>query len=399
MEKIRVEHLTKIFGNHPEKALELIAQGKLKDQIFAETRQTVGVYDASFTVQEGEIVVVMGLSGSGKSTLVRCLNRLIEPTAGKVFIDGQDVTALSKNELRQFRQKHLGMVFQNFALFPHRTVCENTEFGLEVQGVEAGKRREQAMKALEQVGLKGWENQLPAQLSGGMQQRVGLARALALDPDIMLMDEAFSALDPLIRRDMQDELLDLQDRVQKTIVFISHDLDEAIKLGDRIVLMKDGAIVQEGTAEEILTNPANDYVARFVEDVDMSKIITAESVMKKAVAVAFYPGDGPKAALRKMEKAGISSIFVRKDRHLEGLVTAEDAARAVQRGDKTLDAVLRRQIDRVSPDTPAIELFPMLAESSFPVAVVDAENRLKGVVIKGSLLAGIAATLKTEESD
>ncbi len=399
MEKIRVEHLTKIFGHHPEKALELIAQGKRKDEIFAETRQTVGVYDASFTVQEGEIVVVMGLSGSGKSTLVRCLNRLIEPTAGKVVIDGQDVTALSKNELRQFRQKHLGMVFQNFALFPHRTVCQNTEFGLEVQGVEAAKRREQAMKALEQVGLKGWEDQLPAQLSGGMQQRVGLARALALDPDIMLMDEAFSALDPLIRRDMQDELLDLQDRVQKTIVFISHDLDEAIKLGDRIVLMKDGAIVQEGTAEEILTNPANDYVARFVEDVDMSKIITAESVMKKAVAVAVYPGDGPKAALRKMEKAGISSIFVRKDRHLEGLVTAEDAARAAQRGDKTLDAVLRRQIDRVSPDTPAIELFPLLAESSFPVAVVDAENRLKGVVIKGSLLAGIAATLKTEESD
>jgi len=214
----------------------------------------------------------------------------------------------------------------------------------------------------------------------------------------MLMDEAFSALDPLIRRDMQDELLDLQERVQKTIVFISHDLDEAIKLGDRIVLMKDGAIVQEGTAEEILTNPANDYVARFVEDVDMSKIITADSVMKKVLAMAYYPGDGPKAALRKMEKAGISSIFVRKDRHLEGLVTAEDAAEAARRGDKTLDGILRRDIVKVSPDTPAIELFPLLAEQSFPVAVVDADNRLKGVVIKGSLLAGIAATLQTEET-
>lgn len=399
MEKIRIENLTKIFGHHPEQALKRIEQGKSKSEIFAETKQTVGVHDASFTVNEGEILVIMGLSGSGKSTLVRCLNRLIEPTAGRVVIDGVDVMALSEQELREFRQQHLGMVFQNFALFPHRTVCENTEFGLEVRGIEPGDRREKALLALEQVGLKGQENQLPSQLSGGMQQRVGLARALALDPDIMLMDEAFSALDPLIRRDMQDELLDLQDRVQKTIVFISHDLDEAIKLGDRIVLMKDGAIVQQGTAEEILTNPANDYVTRFVEDVDMSKIITAESVMKKALALANYPADGPKAALRKMEKAGISSIFVRKERLLEGLVTAEDAALAAKRGDKDLDRILQRDIVKVTMDTPAIELFPLLGEQSYPVAVVDDTDRLKGVVVKGSLLAGIAATLQTEETD
>lgn len=399
MEKIRVENLTKIFGNRPEQALKRIDQGKSKGEIFEETKQTVGVNSASFTVNEGEILVIMGLSGSGKSTLVRCLNRLIEPTAGRVVIDGVDVMALSEQELRKFRQQHLGMVFQNFALFPHRTVCENTEFGLEVQGAPPEDRHEKALRALEQVGLKGQEDQLPSQLSGGMQQRVGLARALALDPDIMLMDEAFSALDPLIRRDMQDELLDLQDRVQKTIVFISHDLDEAIKLGDRIVLMKDGAIVQEGTAEEILTNPANDYVARFVEDVDMSKIVTAESVMKKALALAYYPSDGPKAALRKMEKAGISSLFVRKDRHLEGLVTAEDAARAAKRGDKDLDRILRRDIVKVALDTPAIELFPLLGENSYPVAVVDDNDRLKGVVVKGSLIAGIATTLQVEEAD
>jgi glycine betaine/proline transport system ATP-binding protein len=283
-------------------------------------------------------------------------------------------------------------------LLPHKTILENAAFGLELRGDPREEREAKGMKALETVGLQGYEEQYPSELSGGMQQRVGLARALANDTDVLLMDEAFSALDPLIRRDMQDELLDLHDRLRKTIVFISHDLDEAIKLGDRIVLMKDGAIVQEGTAEEILTNPANEYVARFVEDVDMSKIITAESVMKRAVAVAEYPGDGPKAALRKMEKAGISSIFVRQEHHLKGLVTAQDAARAARRGDKHLDSILRRDIARVSPETPAIELFPLLAESSFPVAVVDADNRLRGVVIKGSLLAGIAATLQTEDS-
>jgi len=281
------------------------------------------------------------------------------------------------------------MVFQHFALFPHRTVLQNVEYGLEIQKVDPRTRSESAMRALEQVGLKGWENSMPGQLSGGMQQRVGLARALALDADIMLMDEAFSALDPLIRRDMQDELLALQEKVQKTIVFISHDLDEALKIGDRIVLMKDGYVVQQGTAEEILTNPANDYVARFVEDVDMTKIITAESVMLKPSAVAYYKSDGPKAALHKMRKAGISSIFVRRDGKLAGMVTAVDASEALKRGEKTLENIMIEDYKRVSPDTQAIELFPVLAETSYPVAVVDSEDRLLGVVIKGSLLAGI----------
>jgi glycine betaine/proline transport system ATP-binding protein len=282
------------------------------------------------------------------------------------------------------------MVFQNFSLFPHRTVLRNVEYGLEIQKVDLATRKDRAMQALEQVGLKGWEDSYPDQLSGGMQQRVGLARALALDADIMLMDEAFSALDPLIRRDMQDELLELQDRMQKTIVFISHDLDEAIKLGDRIILMKDGAIIQEGTAEEILTHPADDYVAKFVEDVDMSKIITAESVMRHWETVAYYKTDGPKAALRKMKKSGISTIFVRKDKHLEGIVSAEAAAEAIKRGDTTLEHIIDRNIHRVTPDTPAIELFPLLAESRYPVAVVSEENKLIGVIIKASLLAGLA---------
>ncbi len=396
MEKIIIEGLYKIFGPHPEKAMRMLNDGHSKDDIMEKTRHGVGVADASFVVNAGEILVVMGLSGSGKSTLVRCINRLIEPTAGKVIVNGEDVTRIGKKELRHFRQKHFGMVFQNFALFPHRSVVRNAEYGLEIQGVDTTKRREAAMQALEQVGLKGWEESMPDQLSGGMQQRVGLARALALDADIMLMDEAFSALDPLIRRDMQDELIDLQEKVQKTIVFISHDLDEAIKLGDRIVLMKDGFIVQQGTAEEILTNPANDYVARFVEGVDMSKVITAETVMKKYEAMAYLSTDGPKAALRKMEKAGISSIFVRKSGKLKGIVTARACRKAADRGEKNLAAILDTDIQTVAPDTPANELFPLLAEEPHPVAVVAEDGHLKGVIVAGSLLAKLSEVTNPE---
>ncbi len=379
--------------------MQMVKDGLGKDEIMEKTQHGVGVSDVSFDVNEGEILVVMGLSGSGKSTLVRCINRLIEPTAGKVIVDGQDVTGLSIKELRAFRQKHFGMVFQNFALFPHRTVLSNVEYGLEIQKIEPSKRKEASMQALEQVGLKGWEEAYPDQLSGGMQQRVGLARALALDADIMLMDEAFSALDPLIRRDMQDELIDLQDKVQKTIVFISHDLDEAIKLGDRIILMKDGEVVQVGTAEEILTNPSNEYVAKFVEDVDMSKIITAEKIMKKSETIAYYQTDGPKAAFRKMKTAGISKIFVRKDKKLAGIVTAKDAAEAIKRGDKTLENILIENIQRVSPDTSAIELFPMLTDNEYPIAVVNESNRLQGVIIKGLLLGALADSARVNGSN
>lgn len=389
-EKIAIENLYKIFGPHPEKAIKLLKEGQTKDQIMEKTKHGVGVADASFVVNEGEILVVMGLSGSGKSTLIRCINRLIEPTSGKVIVNGEDVTSLSPERLRMFRQHHFGMVFQNFALFPHRTVIKNVEYGLEVQNVDSNIRHERSMQALEQVGLKGWEDVYPAQLSGGMQQRVGLARALALDADIMLMDEAFSALDPLIRRDMQDELLALQESVHKTIVFISHDLDEALKLGDRIVLMKDGVIVQEGTAEEILTNPANDYVAKFVEEVDMSKVITAESVMVKPAAIASFKTDGPRAAMRKMKHAGISSIFVRHEGNLIGMVTADSVIEAIKKGEKSLESSLIKDLPMVSPDTRAIDLFQHLAELSYPLAVVDENQKLKGIIIKGTLLAALA---------
>jgi len=310
MDKIVIKNLVKIFGDKPEKALRLLRQGRSKKDILAETGQAVGVADVSFSVAAGEIMVIMGLSGSGKSTLVRCVNRLIEPTSGRIRIDGQDVAAMSQAELTQLRRTKFGMVFQDFALLPHRTVAQNVEFGLEINGVAPAARHDKAMAALAQVGLGGWEDRRPGELSGGMQQRVGLARALALDPDILLMDEAFSALDPLIRRDMQDELLSLQDTVKKTILFITHDLDEAVKLGDHIVLLKDGALVQTGTAEDILTNPATRYVERFVEDVDFSKVLSARSVMLPPGVTALARHDGPRLALHKIAEAGLAVVIV-----------------------------------------------------------------------------------------
>ena len=391
MPKIRVKNLTKIFGSNPGKGLELLHKGKSKEDIYKQTRQSVGIANVSFDVEEGEIVVVMGLSGSGKSTLVRCINRLIESTEGDVILDGQNLGELSSKQLHQVRLSKLGMVFQNFALFPHRTVLQNAEYGLEIQGMSATERQKKARKSLDRVGLKGWEDAYPKQLSGGMQQRVGLARALALDPDILLMDEAFSALDPLIRRDMQDELLALQEEMQKTIVFISHDLDEALKLGDRIVLMKGGKVVQIGTPEDILTNPANEYVERFVEDVDIAKVLTAESVMKKSEAVAHLRNDGPHAALRKMKLNAISSLFVvDKERHLVGIVSAEDTAGLVKQGSKDLTPAIRTDIVTVTVDSPATDLFELLKDLPYPLAVVDENKKLKGVIIKGLLLAAIA---------
>lgn len=392
MAKIYVEGLYKIFGPNPKKALQMLSEGKTKDEIMALIRHGVGVNNATFEVHEGEIVVVMGLSGSGKSTLVRCLNRLITPTAGKILIDGRDVLTMDEDELRQLRQRKMGMVFQNFALFPHRTVLENAALGLEIQGMERQERLKLAAEALSLVGLDGWRESYPRQLSGGMQQRVGLARALALSPDILLMDEAFSALDPLIRRDMQDELINLQERMRKTIVFISHDLDEALKLGDRIILMKDGAIVQIGTPEEILTHPADEYVARFVEDVDITKVMTAESVMKHSEAVAYLRTDGPRAALRKMRKHNIANLFVVDHTHqLVGIVSADSAAVLAQRGEGSLTEAICTDIKTVFPGTPAQDLFGIMADLPYPLAVVDEGNKFKGVIVRGTLVAALAA--------
>ncbi len=326
MSLIKVENLTKVFGKNPKQALRLLEEGKSKEEILKQTGNTVGVNRVSFEVEAGEIFVIMGLSGSGKSTLVRLINRLIEPTEGKVYIDEENLAVMDKRALRQVRREKLGMVFQRFALFPHRTILENTEFGLEIQGVSKEERSEKAKKALDLVGLGGYLHQYPEQLSGGMQQRVGLARALANDPEVLLMDEAFSALDPLIRKEMQDELLDLQAKMKKTILFITHDLDEALKIGDRIALMKDGSIVQIGSPEEILVNPVNEYVRQFVEDVDRSKVLTAKHIMKRPETIQIER-HGPTIALDRMLDEGLSSIYVTDaERNLKGYVTADEAS-------------------------------------------------------------------------
>ncbi|UII57117.1 glycine betaine/L-proline ABC transporter ATP-binding protein ProV [Cytobacillus spongiae] len=386
--KINVSNVTKIFGKNAKKAVSLLKNGESKQSILKKTGSTVGVNQASFEVHSGEIFVIMGLSGSGKSTLVRLLNRLIEPTSGEVSIDGKDIVKMNKEHLREVRRKKISMVFQKFALLPHRTVLENTEYGLEIQGVAKEERKQKALDALKLVGLEGYENQYPKQLSGGMQQRVGLARALANDPDILLMDEAFSALDPLIRKDMQDELLELQSSMEKTIVFITHDLDEALRIGDRIALMKDGAIVQIGTPEEILMNPSNDYVERFVEDVDLSKVLTASHVMKRAETVQI--DKGPRVALQIMKDLGISSIYVvDKKQNLLGAITADDAKRAVDQNEK-VENILQTDVLTVQSDTILTDLFEKVSVASIPVAVIDDTNRLRGILVKGAVIGALA---------
>lgn len=337
----------------------------------------------------GETFVLMGLSGSGKSTLLRCINRLIDPTEGTILIDGEDIVRMSQEELRATRRRKLGMIFQSFALLPHRTVLDNVAFGLEIQGIPVNERQRKAEEVLRTVGLGGYGASMPGELSGGMKQRVGLARALTSDPDILLMDEAFSALDPLIRRDMQDELLDLQQRLAKTIIFVTHDLDEALKLGDRIALMKDGAIVQIGTPEEILTNPENAYVERFVADVDLTRVLSASDVMRRPEPVAQCTA-GPRVALHLMEEHDIAGIFVvTRQRLLRGRVTLDDAARAVRRG-KEMKDILITEIPIVAPDATLSDIIPLIVESPHPVAVVDDAGRLRGVISRGAILAALA---------
>ncbi|MGW0424471.1 quaternary amine ABC transporter ATP-binding protein [Streptomyces sp. NPDC003015] len=336
--RLEAEQLYKVFGRRPHEAVDRLREGADREGLRAEGT-TAAVIDASFTVDPGQIFVVMGLSGSGKSTLLRMLNGLLEPTAGHVRFDGQDLTALTDRELRAVRAKKISMVFQHFALFPHRSVLENAAYGLAVQGVPKAERIERATNALELCGLGGWEKSWPDELSGGMQQRVGLARALATDADLLLMDESFSALDPLIRRDMQDQLLQLQQTLKKTIVFITHDLNEAMRLGDRIAVMRDGRIVQTGSAEDILVRPADDYVASFTKDVDRSRVLTASAVMDTDVSGA------------------------------------------------EADCGCAGDCETATPETPFTELCAMSARSTHPVAVLDEHRTLVGVVPQQRLVA------------
>ncbi|MGP7959204.1 quaternary amine ABC transporter ATP-binding protein [Sanguibacter sp. A247] len=384
MAAIRVENVYKVFGRRPQEAVRKLRAGASRDDI--RQHGTAAVIDTSFEVAPGEIFVVMGLSGSGKSTLIRMLNGLWRPTAGRVLLGDDDLATVSASRLRTLRRTTVSMVFQHFALLPHRTVLDNAAYPLEIQGVGKAERRERARTALELTGLGGWEDSLPGQLSGGMRQRVGLARALTADTDILLMDEAFSALDPLIRREMQEQLVEIQQKLGKTIVFITHDLNEAMFLGDRIAVMRSGRIVQIGTAEEILTAPADDYVAQFVADVDRTRVLTASSVMLRP-GVVLPVAAGPRRAARAMREAQVAAAFVvDRDRVLLGVVRDDDVVAAARAGATRLESLVSSEVATVDENTPLSEVFAPSAESVVPVAVTDAQGRLLGVVPRVTLL-------------
>lgn len=387
MTKIEIKDLSILFGPEKAKAKKMVKQGKSKQEILKETGCTIAVRNANLEIEEGEMFVIMGLSGSGKSTLVRCINRLNEPSMGEIWLSGRDITSLSDKELLQIRRKEMAMVFQHFGLLPHRTVLSNIAFGLELQGVPKEEREKKAYESIAVVGLKGYENQRVDELSGGMQQRVGLARALANDPEVLLMDEAFSALDPLIREQMQDELLDLQEKMKRTIVFITHDLDEAIKLGDRIAIMKDGEVVQVGTPEEILTDPANDYVTRFTESVDRGRVVTASSIMLTQPIVVRIRKDGPEAIIRKMREKRLYALpVIGADEQFLGEIRLKDVLRLRKEGVRDISSIVMKEVPSVLESMTVEDMLPLLPKVQQALPVVDENNRLKGVVSTSAII-------------
>lgn len=388
--KIAIDHVFKIFGETPQKALELVHQGCSKQEILERTGHSIGVFDATFTIEAGEIFVVMGLSGSGKSTLVRLLNLLIEPSAGRILVDDIDISRLTSSQLRALRRKDISMVFQSFALMPHMNVLDNTALGLELAGVGRAERQAQAALALEQVGLASWGASYPDELSGGMQQRVGLARALASDPSILLMDEAFSALDPIIRTEMQSELLHLQQVKRRTIVFISHDLDEAMRIGDRIAIMKDGQVVQVGTPDDILRNPANEYVRSFVRGVDAAAVFKAGDIARKRFTVVSEHSDrGSRAALKQLEEqdGDFAYVISPKQRYL-GTVSAESLRNALDGhvGPLGLQHAFLPNVEPIAADAAVADLFGQVAQAPCALPVVGPEGHFQGAVSKTTLL-------------
>jgi len=380
---LSINHVYKVFGKKPEEAMNMLENGADKDAVFEKTGQTVGVFDASFEVHKGEIFVVMGLSGSGKSTLVRLLNRLIEPTSGTIELNGRDITKLSEDELIQARRRDMSMVFQSFALMPHMTVIENAAFGLEISGVPKEERHRRAQDALEQVGLGEHSRSYPHQLSGGMQQRVGLARALTNDPTILLMDEAFSALDPLIRYEMQGELIRLQREQERTIIFISHDLDEAIRIGDRIAIMEGGQVVQIGTPQDILRNPANDYVEAFFKGVDVTKMLTAGDVAEQTSSLTIrLNGSIEPFSARPEDDYG---YLVDEHNHFTGIVELD----AIRQDMQDPDQLRSQQLGNptvVTADASLKTIIHQVAESRYPVPVVDPNGTFRGTISKQQLL-------------
>ncbi|MBW2603463.1 MAG: glycine betaine/L-proline ABC transporter ATP-binding protein [Deltaproteobacteria bacterium] len=392
--KIRCENLWKVFGPDPKKIIEkwnTFDPKMSKTELLEKTGCVVGVREASFSITAGEIFVLMGLSGSGKSTLLRCLNRLHEPTSGKVFIDDQEITSLSVKDLRDIRRKKTGMVFQNFGLMPHRPIIENVGYGLEVQGFKRKERNSKAMEAIEMVGLKGWEQKYPVELSGGMQQRVGLARALATDPEILLMDEAFSALDPLIRRQMQDEFVKLLSNFKKTIIFVTHDLNEALKMADRIAVMKDGAITQLGSPSDIVLHPKTDYVAEFVKDLPKVKFRTANTIMKKAEGWLVGADEPASKIAKKMEKKNRFYAFLAgEDRRIKGVVNYQQLTGNGVMCEPPDEKCVSTEFPTIPADMVVENIIPIAAKTPIPIAVVDNQNRVKGVVSRKHLLEAIS---------
>jgi len=390
MGQIVVQNLYKIFGDSPEEGMELLRRGEDKESILKQTGQTVAVQDANFVVNDGEIFVVMGLSGSGKSTLVRMLNRLIEPTAGTILVDGTDVVKMKRDELVKFRRYTMSMVFQSFALMPHLTVLENTGFGLDLARVPPAEWEDRARQALDQVGLSGWEDSYPEQLSGGMQQRVGLARALAIDPDILLMDEAFSALDPLIRTEMQDELLRLQKQHQRTVVFISHDLDEALRVGDKIAIMEGGQVVQVDTPDRILQNPANDYVKAFFRGVDPTSVISAGDIVRDSQLTIIKSRVGSLRAAHELlsSKDRDYGYVLDVDHKFLGVISADKVRELLESGaaDNPIDQGFITDVSSVCLDDSMQDILPQVASRACPVPVVDEQGVYQGVVSKNRFL-------------
>ncbi|OEY66367.1 glycine betaine/L-proline ABC transporter ATP-binding protein ProV [Marinobacter sp. X15-166B] len=389
-DKVVVKNLFKVFGENPEQAIDMVRQGISKADIFEQTGQTVGVMDASFSIKEGEIFVVMGLSGSGKSTLVRLLNRLIEPSAGEVLIDGQNIAAMSDQELRELRRRKMSMVFQSFALMPHLTVLQNAAFGLELAGMDRQERNQRALEALAQVGLDTVHMSYPDQLSGGMQQRVGLARALANNPDVMLMDEAFSALDPLIRTEMQDELVKLQSKSRRTVIFISHDLDEAMRIGDRIAIMEGGRVVQVGTPDEILKNPADDYVRSFFRNVDVTSILSAKDIASKQQATVIKrEGFGPTSAIERLRQHERDyGYVVSPDGTFHGVVSIASLLAAEKNNGRLTDAFLN-EVEPIHVNTSLSDVIGQVARHAYGLPVIDDNREYQGVITRVAMLRAL----------
>lgn len=387
-EILRVHQLSMLFGTNTAAALKKLQAGATKNEIQKATGVTVGLFDVNLSIGDGEVFVIIGLSGSGKSTLVRCLNLLHQPTAGEIFFKDANVTRFSKQQLMDYRRNNIAMVFQNFGLMSHRNVLGNVTYGLEVKKVPAPEREQTALAMLEMVGLSGWEQHPVSALSGGMRQRVGLARALANDPDILLMDEPFSALDPIIRRDMQFELLSIQKKVRKTIIFITHDINEAFKIGNRVAIMKDGRLIQTGTPEELLEKPADEYVENLIKDIDRTRILSVKQVMTAPSAI-INAGAGWHVAMQQMRSSGVSSVYmVDENMRLTGLLTLDHAMR-VRSGELTLEEAVIRDIPLTTPEVSLQELMPVAAEAKYPIAVTNGNGQLVGIVTKAAVLSSL----------